>query len=103
VKSVCETDVAQWQLQSFSGCICQDQETTQTANPYITATACATRHSSGCIAVCPASFIPVTDPHSTNLTYYLPFPLNINSLRISVLNSSYDSFIGILGFRTVRF
>jgi len=23
VKTVCETGVAQWQLQSFSGCICQ--------------------------------------------------------------------------------
>jgi len=66
---VCETDVAQWQLQSFSGCICHLQDMIRMANPVITATASATQHSSGCISVCPASFIPVTviatDPHST--------------------------------------
>ena len=33
--------------------------------------------------------------------YYLTFPLN--SLRMSVVNSSYISFIGITGFRTVKF
>ena len=31
------------------------------------------------------------------------FPLTLNSLRMSVLNNSYDSFIGIVGFRTVKF
>ena len=66
--TVCETDVAQLQLQSFSGCICQQQNMTCMANPVITATASATQHSSGCISVCPASFVPVTvvtDTHST--------------------------------------
>jgi len=67
---VCDTDVVQWQLQSFSGCICQQQDTTCTANPII-ATASATQHSIGCISICPASFIPatvtVTDPHSTKV------------------------------------
>jgi len=45
--TVCETDVAQWQMQSSSGCICKKQDTTDTANPVIT----ATWHSSGCMAV----------------------------------------------------
>jgi len=39
-----------------------------TANPVIT----ATQHSSGCMSVCPAAFIPVTvivpDPHSPTLS-----------------------------------
>jgi len=30
------------------------------------------------------------------------FHLTRNSLRMSVLNSSYDNFIGIMGFRTVK-
>jgi peptide deformylase len=60
VKTVYERDVGQWQLQSFSSCICQKQDTTHMANPVITATASAIQHSSGCISVCPASFIPVT-------------------------------------------
>jgi len=34
---------------------------------------------------------------------YLTFPLDAFSLRMSVLNSSYDSFIGIMGVRTVKF
>jgi len=38
-----------------------------TANLVITATASATQHSSGCISVCPASLIPVTDPHCTKV------------------------------------
>jgi len=53
--TLCETDVAQWQLQSVT-------------NPVISATASATQHSSGCISVCPASFTHVTDPHSTEVT-----------------------------------
>ena len=57
---VCETDVAQRQLQSISSPICQWQDMAHMANPVIT----ATRHSSGYISVCPASFIPVTDPQS---------------------------------------
>jgi len=68
--TVCETDVAQWQLQGLS-CIFQLQAATSTANLFITATASATRHSSGCISLCPASFIPVTVivtyPYSTKV------------------------------------
>ena len=71
VKTVCETDVAQWQLQSFSGCICQWQDTTRTANLVITATASTAQHGNGCISVCRASCIRVTviviDPHSTKV------------------------------------
>ena len=69
---MCEIAVAQWQLQSFVGCICQQQDVTRTANPVITATASATWHSSGCISVCPASFIRVTvivtDSQSTEVS-----------------------------------
>ena len=36
------------------------------------------------------------------LAYYLTFPLD-TCLRMSLLNSSNDSFIGIMGFRTVKF
>ena len=36
------------------------------------------------------------------LAYYLTFSPD-NRLGMSVLNSSYDSFIGIMGFRTVKF
>ena len=50
VKTVCETGVAQWQLQSFSGCICQQQDMTCMVNPVITATAIATQHSTGCMS-----------------------------------------------------
>ena len=59
VKTQCVKHVAQWQLQSFSGCISQEQDTICMTIPVITATASATQHSSGCIAVCPASFKPV--------------------------------------------
>ena len=48
---------------------------THTANPLITATASATWHGSGCISVCPASFIHVTlivtDPHSTKVSPHI--------------------------------
>jgi len=33
----------------------------------------------------------------------LHFPLTLDTLRMSVLNSSYDSFIDIICFRTVKF
>jgi len=79
----CETAVAQWQLQSFSGCISHYQDTTHIDNPVIAATVSATQHSSGCISVCPASFIPVTvvtDPHSAEvglLSYISPRHLSV--------------------------
>ena len=45
---------------------------THTANPVITTTASAAQHSSDCISVCSASFIPVpvivTDPYSTEVS-----------------------------------
>ena len=37
------------------------------------------------------------------LAYYLTFSLDTNNLRMSVLKSSYDSFIGIMGFTAVKF
>jgi len=78
---------------------------TRTANPVITVTASATQHSSGCIALCPASFMPVTvtDRHSTKfspLSHISPQHLTVSE---RLLNSIYDSFIGIMGFRTVKF
>jgi hypothetical protein len=46
--------------------VCQQQDTTRTANPVITATASSTQHRSGCISVCPVTVI-VADTHSTIL------------------------------------
>jgi len=78
--TVRETDVAQWQLQSFSGCISEEQDTTCITNPVITATASATWHSSGCISVYPASFVSVLSLSliliPQKLAYYLTFPLD---------------------------
>ena len=37
-----------------------------------------------------------------NWAYYLTCPLTLNILRMSVLNSSYESFIGIMGFRIAK-
>ena len=80
MKTQCVKQMVQWQLQSVSGCICRQKDMTHMANPVITATAFATWHSSGCISVHPASFIPVTvivtDPHSTKvglLSHISPF------------------------------
>ena len=57
-------------------------KTRLTANPIITAIASATRHSSGCISVCPASFIHVTlivtDTHSTEVSHISPRHLTVS-------------------------
>ena len=96
IQCVCETDVAPWQLQSFSGCISHYQDTTHIDNPVIAATVSATQHSSGCISVCPASFIPftviVTDPHSTYSAHYLTFPIDTSQSQNVCLEQQLGQF-----------
>jgi len=76
---------------------------THTANPVITATTSAT-----CTVVAVFLYVLLLLYLSLTLTpqklaYYHTFALTLNSLRMSVLNSSYDSFIDIVGFRTAKF
>ena len=58
VKTVCETEWLSGKCRA-SLFVSQEQDTICMTVPVITATASAIQHSSGCITVCPASFIPV--------------------------------------------
>ena len=78
-----DTDVAQCQLHSFSGCICQEHDMSGMANPVITRAASATRYICGCISVLLYVLLLLYLSPSLSLilipqnsAHYLTFPLD---------------------------
>ncbi len=89
VKTQCDTDVAHWQLRASA--VVSVSSKTQLAQLIQSSLQQPLEHDTVVVVFLYVRLI---------ISHFL---LTLNSPRMSVLNSTYDSFIGIMGFRTVKF